>query len=106
MHSLLLALLFAYGALVLVGGVIGYLKAKSRASLIAGIVCSGLLDLAAGLVIVGSLRLGAALGAVTALALIGRFFPAFRRTRKFMPAGIVVAVGALVLVVGVLVLAS
>ena len=100
MHSLLVALLFSYGALVLVGGVIGYLKAKSRASLIAGIVCSALLDLAAGLVITGSLGWGAGLGVVTALALLGRFLPAFLSTKKLMPAGIVVAFGALVVIVG------
>jgi len=104
MTSVLPALLFVYGALVLVGGLIGYLKAKSRASLIAGIISSALLDLAAGLVATGSVRWGAGLGAVTALALIARFLPALLRTKKLMPAGVVVAVGAVVLVVSVVAL--
>ena len=104
MHSALFASLVCYGFLVLLGGLIGYLKANSRASLIAGIAFASLLGIAAGLVAAGSPRAGAGLGVVSALALIGRFLPAFLRTKKLMPAGLVVAVGALVLVVGVLAL--
>lgn len=104
MHSALFFCLVLYGVLVLAGGIIGYLKAKSRASLIAGIVFASLLGLAAGLVALGSPRIGAGLGMVSALALMGRFLPAFLRTKKVMPAGLVVAMGALVLVVAVIAL--
>ncbi|MEO6599653.1 MAG: TMEM14 family protein [Polyangiaceae bacterium] len=106
MHSALFFCLVLYGVLVLAGGIIGYLKAKSRASLIAGIVFASLLGLAAGLVALGSPRIGAGLGMVSALALMGRFLPAFLRTKKVMPAGLVVAMGALVLVVAVLALVN
>lgn len=104
MQSTLLASLSFYAVLVLVGGTIGYVKAKSRASLIAGIVFAGLLGLAAGLLVTGSPQLGAALGLVSALALCARFLPNFLRTKKVMPAGAVVAVGAWVGVASVLVL--
>ncbi|HEY5372783.1 MAG TPA: TMEM14 family protein [Polyangiaceae bacterium] len=104
MHSLLLACLISYGALVFVGGLIGYSKANSRASLIAGSAFATLLAIAAALVATGSPRWGAGLGAASALALIGRFLPAFIKTKKLMPAGAVVAVGVLVLIVGALVL--
>jgi uncharacterized membrane protein (UPF0136 family) len=95
-----------YGFLVLVGGIIGYLKAKSRASLIAGIVFASLLAVAAGLLVTGSVRIAAGLGLVSALALIGRFLPNFMRTKKLMPAGAVVTVGAWVVVACALVLAN
>lgn len=104
MLSLLVPSLVFYGFLVLVGGVIGYVKAKSRASLIAGLAFAFLLGVAAYLVRSGSLGIGAGLGAVSALALIARFLPAFLRTKKVMPPGVVVAVGAWVVVVCVLAL--
>lgn len=106
MQSLLGASLLFYGCLVLVGGAIGFVKAKSRASLIAGIAFAGLLGVAAGLLVTGSPRLGAALGLLGALALIARFLPNFMRTRKVMPAGAVVAVGAWVVLASVFALAT
>ena len=106
MQSALIASFVLYGLLVLLGGVIGYVKAKSRASLIAGIGFAGLLSVAAALVATGAPRLGAGLGVVSALALIARFLPAFMRTKKIMPAGTVVVIGVLVLVVGLIALAN
>lgn len=102
MHIALVASLSLYGLLVLVGGVIGYVKAKSRASLVSGIGFGALLGLASSLVSSGSVRVGAGLGVVLALALLGRFLPAFMKTKKVMPAGLVVALGAVVVVLGAL----
>lgn len=104
MQSALIASLSLYALLVLVGGVIGFRKANSRASLIAGTVFAVLLGAASSLVASGMPRVGAGLGALAALALIGRFLPAFLKTKKLMPAGAVVALGALVLLLGVLTL--
>jgi uncharacterized membrane protein (UPF0136 family) len=106
MHAALLASLSLFALLVLVGGIIGFLKANSRASLIAGIVSAALLGVSASLVASGSVRLGAGLGALAALALIGRFLPAFLRTKKVMPAGLVVAMGALTLTLGLVTLVT
>ena len=102
MQSVLFGSLVGYAVLVLVGGTIGYVKAKSRASLIAGVAFATLLGVAAGLLATGSPVFGAALGVFSALALIGRFLPAFVRSKKLMPAGLVVAVGAWVLVACIL----
>ncbi len=104
MHIALVASLSLYGLLVLVGGVIGYVKAKSRASLVSGIGFGVLLGLASRLVSSGSVRVGAGLGVVLALALLGRFLPAFMKTKKVMPAGLVVALGAVVVVLGAIAL--
>jgi uncharacterized membrane protein (UPF0136 family) len=106
MQSVLFTSLVGYGVLVLVGGTIGFVKAKSRASLIAGVVLGSLLGIAAGLLATGSPVVAAALGLVSALVLIARFLPAFLRTKKLMPAGAVVVVGAWVVVACVLSLAK
>jgi uncharacterized membrane protein (UPF0136 family) len=106
MHFALLVSLSLYAVLVLVGGIIGFVKANSRASLIAGIALAALLGVAASLVASGTVRLGAGLGALAAIALIARFLPAFSKTKKLMPAGLVVAMGALTLALGVLTLVT
>ena len=79
--------LFIFGALTIAGGVMGYLKAGSNASLIAGGV-SGLLLLAAGyLLATGKVQPGLILGIIVSVALAYKFVPAFLATHKFMPAG-------------------
>jgi uncharacterized membrane protein (UPF0136 family) len=79
--------LFVFGLLTIAGGVLGFVKAKSRASLIAGSL-SGVLLLAAGYVVGSSRTLGLVLGLVISVALLGRFGMTFRRSRKMMPAGV------------------
>lgn len=106
MQSMLVTSLVLYAVLVLLGGILGYVKAKSRASLIAGIAFASLLGAASGLAATGSFGFGAGLGLLAALALIGRFLPNFLRTKKLMPAGAVVAVGAWVVVACVFTLAN
>ncbi len=93
--------LFIFGALTIAGGVMGYLKAGSNASLIAGGI-SGLLLLVAGyLVATGKAQPGLILGIVVSIALAGRFVPAFLATHKFMPAGMM----ALLSVAGIVITA-
>jgi uncharacterized membrane protein (UPF0136 family) len=62
----------AYGLVALIGGLIGFLKAGSLASLIAG-GASGLLLIVAGLLIGSKPKAGLILGLVVALGLLGRF---------------------------------
>src|SRR5438477_8999772 len=76
-----------FGLLTIVGGVIGYVKAGSTASIIAGSI-SGILLLIAAWVLPGNLVLGLALAAVISIALAGRFIPAFIKTGHLMPAGL------------------
>ena len=76
-----------FGLLTIVGGVIGYVKAGSTASIIAGSI-AGILLLIAALLLPGKLALGLALAVVISIALAGRFIPAFIRTGHLMPAGL------------------
>ena len=76
-----------FGLLTILGGVIGYVKAGSTASIIAGSI-SGILLLIAAWLLPGNLALGLALAAVISIALAGRFIPAFIKTGHLMPAGL------------------
>ena len=81
-----------YGLVSLVGGVIGYVKAKSTASLIAGTVSGGLMLWAAD-----GLRRGNSAAELVSLAIpivLGlRFFTTWRRTKRLMPDLIMVILG-------------
>ena len=82
-----------FGLVALGGGVFGFVKAKSRASLIAGIASGTLLFIAAGLALTARSVGGAVLGGLVSLALVGRFLPAFLKTKKPMPAGLMAVLG-------------
>ncbi len=75
-----------FGLLTIAGGVMGYVKANSTISLIAGGI-SGVLLLVAAFLMPGQAVAGLALGGLVSLLLIGYFLPAFLRTGKMMPAG-------------------
>lgn len=95
--------LFAFGVFTIAGGIVGYVKAKSRASLVAGGISGAVLLLAAYLVgTAGSAstsQLALVVGMVVSLALAGRFIGAYRKSKKVMPAGVMALLG----VVGVVV---
>lgn len=80
-----------YAALLLVGGVIGFAKAGSRPSLIAG-VASAILAAIAAVVCGFNLRLGAIQGALLAVVLAVFFGGRFRASKKWMPAGMMMVV--------------
>lgn len=86
---------FIFGALTLLGGVMGYLKAKSNASLIAGVISGSLLDLAGILLLLRPTqpKLGLSVGVAVTLLLLSRFAPAFIKTKKWMPAGMIFILG-------------
>ena len=90
--------LLVYGLVVALGGGIGYLKAKSKISLISGIV-SGVLLLVAWYLAGRNPVLGLGLGLALAVVLLVVFAKRLMSTRKLMPAGpmLVLAMGALVL---------
>ena len=75
-----------FGLLTIIGGVIGYLRAGSMASIIAGSV-SGLLLLLAAFLLPGNAVAGLALAGIVSIALAGRFVPAFLKSGDLMPAG-------------------
>ena len=75
-----------FGLLTIAGGVMGYVKAGSTASVIAGSI-SGILLLVAAFLFPAHPIGGILLGGIISLLLIGYFLPAFFRTGKMMPAG-------------------
>lgn len=79
----------------------GYVKAQSKASLIAGSITGGLLLLSAFLIAKG-ITAGAILGIVVSLLLIGQFGPSLLKQVKVMPNLLVVVLG--LITVGVLAL--
>lgn len=93
-----------YAALLAAGGVLGYVKAGSKPSLIAGLASAALATLALGLSFLDS-TLGIGLACVVALLLGGFFGYRFGvKTRKFMPAGLLSVLSAVVLVMAILAL--
>lgn len=93
MVDLVRVYLFVFGAITIAGGVMGFVKAKSRASLIAGGI-SGVALLAAGALVGGaSTTTGLALGLAVSLALTARFGNAYRKTKKVMPALLITLLG-------------
>ena len=89
---------FAYGILAIVGGIIGYMQANSKVSLISGTI-SGLLLVIAGFFQLQGQGWAAILGAVVTAVLVVVFAVRFAKTRKFMPAGLMVILGIVTLVV-------
>ena len=96
-------LLYVYGVLLIVGGAMGYVKAKSLPSLIAGVVC-GLIIIIVGLNYASyDAPYVALLVALVLIVLMGR---RYIRTRKAMPALLIVVLSVIVAVVQVYILLS
>jgi len=79
--------LLLYAVLVIAGGILGYVKAKSKPSLISGVV-SGIALLVAWFMTWQRYEAGLALATCLAVALVVVFGMRFRKTSKFMPAGL------------------
>ena len=96
-----------FAAVTIAGGTIGYLKARSTASLVAGGV-SGVLLLVASFLLRGTgarFAAGEVLALVVSLLLLGRFAPALMRGKTMpaaymVPLALVGAVTAVVLLLG------
>jgi len=76
-----------FGLLTIIGGGIGFMKAGSTASIIAGSV-SGILLIVAAFLMPTNVAVGLGLAAVVSILLAGRFIPAFMKTGQVMPAGL------------------
>jgi uncharacterized membrane protein (UPF0136 family) len=84
-----------YGVLLIVGGIVGYLRAGSLPSVIAGTI-SGLLAFAALAVSTQGI-LGFRMGAVLAALMLIVFDIRFFKTRKVMPSGLLATLSLVVL---------
>jgi len=82
------------GILTLVGGVMGYVKAHSAPSLIAGILCGLLLFLAAFMMST-SLNGSLILGLLVSISLAGKFVPDSLHKRAFFPGGLMAVLSML-----------
>ncbi len=91
MTSLAAGFFLVFGLLSIAGGLLGWKKAGSKASLIAGGISGVLLSIAAAVVFSGEIKVGLAAGGVMALLLAGRFVPGFLKTKKWMPQGMMAA---------------
>jgi uncharacterized membrane protein (UPF0136 family) len=76
-----------FGLLTIVGGIIGYMKAGSTISIIAGSI-SGIALIVAAFLLPGNPALGLAIAGLVSILLAGRFIPAFMTTGAVMPAGL------------------
>ncbi|HEV3394286.1 MAG TPA: TMEM14 family protein [Chthoniobacterales bacterium] len=89
-----------FGALTIIGGVIGYVKAGSMASIIAGAI-SGILLLIAGWILPNNRTIGLAIAFVVSLLLATQFVPKLIRTGKVMPAGLMSILSVIGIVVAI-----
>ena len=98
MSDFSIKVLWVYIILLLVGGLIGFLKAKSKVSLITSAVFAALLILTT---LRGVFQPGFALGLanVILLVLLLVFVLRLGKTRKFMPSGLILAATVVVLAV-------
>jgi uncharacterized membrane protein (UPF0136 family) len=88
-----------FAVLIAVGGVMGYVKAGSTASLIAGLV-SGILLLGSALAMMrGAFQLGWWIALLVTILILVRFGMAAMKEFKMMPGGLVIIMGLIVLAV-------
>ncbi|QKQ76444.1 hypothetical protein FBB35_26945 [Nostoc sp. TCL240-02] len=89
---------FAYGILAIAGGIIGYIQARSKVSLLSGSISGLLLILAAYFQLQGQ-TWGSILAVLVTAVLVVVFAVRLAKTRKFMPAGLMTILGMLALAV-------
>ena len=87
-----------FGALTIVGGIVGYAKAGSAASIIAGSI-TGVLLLVAAFLLPEHRAVGLATAFIISLLLAAQFIPKFAQTGRVMPAGLMSILSAIGIIV-------
>ena len=93
--------LLVFGVLTIAGGIIGYVKAGSLISVVAGAI-TGILLIVAGVILHAHRRLGLGLGLLTSLVLAAQFIPRLLRTGRVMPAGVMSLLSVIGIVITIL----
>ena len=88
-----------FGILTIAGGIIGYVKAGSMPSIIAGSI-TGILLVIAALLLPEHRAAGLATALIVSLVLAAQFVPKFIRTGKAMPAGMMSILSVIGIVIG------
>jgi uncharacterized membrane protein (UPF0136 family) len=83
-----------FGILTIAGGIVGYVKAGSVVSVIAGAI-TGVLLLIAAFLLPEHRAIGLATALVVSLLLAAQFVPKFLRTGRIMPAGVMSVLAAI-----------
>ena len=91
-----------FGLLTIAGGIIGYVKAGSVASVIAGSI-TGILLLVGAFLLPEHRAIGLATVFIISLLLLAQFAPKFIRTGTVMPAGIMAILSVIGLVAAIVV---
>src|SRR2546430_4308492 len=89
-----------FGILTIIGGIIGYVKAGSLPSIIAGSI-TGVLLLIGGSLLSSHRLIGLATAFVVSVLLAAQFVPKFIRTGKAMPAGMMSILSVIGIVVAI-----
>jgi len=92
----MIAYAYFYGFFTILGGLMGYLKAQSKASLIAGGI-SGVLILAGVYLLSHGHMIGLYLLETISILLTGYFIKGFAKSKKLMPAGVMVVFGVVMI---------
>jgi uncharacterized membrane protein (UPF0136 family) len=86
--------LIVFGVLTIAGGILGYVKAGSVASIIAGSI-AGVLLLVAAFLLPEHRTIGLATALIISVLLAAQFIPKFLRTGRVMPAGMMSILSAI-----------
>jgi len=89
-----------FGILTIAGGVIGYIKAGSLPSIIAGSI-TGVLLLVAAFLLPEHRAVGLATAFIVSLLLAAQFVPKFVRTGRVMPAGMMSVLSVIGIIVAI-----
>jgi uncharacterized membrane protein (UPF0136 family) len=96
-------LLYVYGILLIVGGIMGYVKAGSTPSLVAGVIC-GIIAIICGACY--TYTFSSPLALILSLVLIFLMGRRYLRTRKAMPALLIVILSVIVAIVQIYLMAT
>ena len=89
-----------FGLLTIAGGIVGYVKAGSVISIVAGSI-SGLLLVVAAFLLPDHKTAGLIIALLVSLLLAGQFVPKFLSTHKVMPAALMSALSVIGIVVAI-----